>query len=40
MFAFYNEMLGGIDVGAGNAKWSNGKILKSHFTITMVRFQA
>lgn len=28
MFAFYNEMLGGIDVGAGNAKWSKGKMIE------------
>ena len=28
MFAFYNEMLGGIDVGAGNAKWNNGKMIE------------
>ena len=28
MFAFYNEMLGGIDVGAGNAKWTNGKMIE------------
>ena len=28
MFAFDNEMLGGIDVGAGNAKWSNGKMIE------------
>jgi len=28
MFAFDNEMLGGIDVGAGNAIWSKGKMIE------------